>query len=1065
MDKIERAPYSETRRMKLRGMVLFSSEIISHYWPMQTFVHHNPLHNLEDLPFEDAVRRGNQLLGGKGYLTNETFRKYLRSGRIHPDHIDEALKTVVGKEQVVMGDRSISHLEVGRTHLLNGITAPCIEILDAQIKRHPDRLLIKSLSDYLASALNRESATDKPPARFHEGEVPFVPNSTLAGWCDSTLGSHIMDQLNRELIKWCEAFLDEGHATWPLPGRENGFFGAWKFLAEKEWSASGIPDSRRKIASLPILPEDALLEHLFILGIPPAFWQDYFTLHLAALPGWTGFIKWRSDQTDYEWQQAYPIDLVQYLSVRIWYERELVQQVCREKLGIDANFDLMTGKSNRQGNHSLKNEHPVTLTKTLKGDGLSLKVQKAAWCLLSLSTKLEIAPEVLMKTSPGSLWVLQGWLDDFPESDHGPVWLKAFEAGYQERLVGKIVSNLSKKRETNEEGSEKQREVRPQAQAIFCIDVRSESFRRHLEAVGDFETFGFAGFFNVFIRFRALGGRHDTYQFPVIMKSKNAVREVPRTFQGQMLTRHRTGAKMLHAGHELLHDLKENMVTPYVTVESLGWFYSLPLIGKTLFASGYRWLTARLKRIFVPPVATSLSVEKLSREEVNEMLAAEQRATIRRALRERFGDRELNLSLERLEALRLRALDELGGSEQPARDPSRYYALSPEEESAFIKELRDHYRIDHGGAFSRMERITQLGFTLNEQVFTVETALRMMGLTRRFGRLVLFCGHNSTSENNPFESALDCGACGGNGGKPNARVLAMMANKPQVREQLAKNGIVIPQDTFFIAGQHNTVTDEVELFDLEDLPPTHFNDLLRLTRDLREAGLRNSRERCVRFPEINQLLTPAKAYREVRRRSGDWSQVRPEWGLSGNAAFIVGRRELTRGIDLEGRVFLHSYDYRQDPTGRLLEIVMTGPQVVGQWINMEHYFSTMDNEVYGSGSKIYHNVVGRFGIMSGPQSDLRTGLASQTVMEGLKPYHEPMRMLTVIEASRERVSQIILRHKLLSHFYDNGWVRLAVLDPEEEIFYFYRPKEGWEPIRNGMPIPQNETQLQKEQKL
>ncbi|MBI3802626.1 MAG: DUF2309 family protein [Nitrospirae bacterium] len=273
-----------------------------------------------------------------------------------------------------------------------------------------------------------------------------------------------------------------------------------------------------------------------------------------------------------------------------------------------------------------------------------------------------------------------------------------------------------------------------------------------------------------------------------------------------------------------------------------------------------------------------------------------------------------------------------------------------------------------------------------------------------------------------------------------------MANRPLVREGLAKNGIVIPADTYFIAGEHNTTTDEIELVDLEDLPQTHRMDLHRLMDDLEEAGLRNSRERCARFPEIESLLPRAQSAREVHRRSGDWSQVRPEWGLSGNAAFIIGRRELTRKIDLEGRVFLQSYDPREDPSGRLLEILMTGPLVVGQWINMEHYFSTVDNEIYGSGSKIYHNVVGRLGVMSGPQSDLRVGLAAQTVLKGEQPYHEPIRMLSLIEGSREQIGQIIRRHKILQHYFDNEWVRLIALDPEEKRFYLYLPKRGWVPV-------------------
>ncbi|MDQ6735790.1 MAG: DUF2309 domain-containing protein, partial [Nitrospirota bacterium] len=534
--------------------------------------------------------------------------------------------------------------------------------------------------------------------------------------------------------------------------------------------------------------------------------------------------------------------------------------------------------------------------------------------------------------------------------------------------------------------------------------------------------------------------------FPVIMRARNEVREVPRSYLEHMVLKHTSRTKLLHAGHTLLHDLKEYVVTQYVMVESLGWFYGLPIIGKTAWPGLYRRFTGWIQRLFVPSIATSLTVDKLSPTDIQEMLISEQRAAIRKALRDELGFRGSRISAEFVEALRLHALNGQGGMDTSLMSAAQELTLSKGDVEAFVETLRRQYRINQRSVSWQKERITRAGFTLDEQVVTVETAIRMMGLVRNFARVVLFCAHGSTSENNPFESALDCGACGGNEGKPNARVLAMIANNPKVREQLAKSGLDIPSDTHFLAGQVDTTTDDVHLFDLEDVPATHRKDVARLLKDLREATELTSQERCTRFPEVKAQLSLSHAQAYVRERSADWSQVRPEWGLAGNASFIIGRREVTKGLNLAGRAFQHSYDYREDPTNRLLEVLMTGPQVIAQWINMEHYFSAVDNEVYGSGSKIYHNVVGRIGIMSGPLSDLRLGLARQTVMNGEAPYHEPMRLLTIIEAPRSNIAKLIGRHEVLQHFYHNEWVHLAVLDPEDGALYRYRPTGAWSRI-------------------
>ena len=1067
MEQVDRSIDIESRRMELRGVVRLAGEVIAQYWPMRTFVHHNPLHSLEYLPFEETVRRGKQSMGGNGYLPSLSYRDYLKSGRIQSRHLDDALKPLVHDKRVVIGSHTVTHGAVLRACLADGLCTPVVEPLDDQLP-DPSKSLIDRLAARIESVITFPHLRERICTIAEGDEAALGRRFTLSHWCDDTLGTQIVRQINNQLIKWCEAFLDEGHAAWSMPEREQGLYGAWKALAAQEWSLFGIADSRRMIAQLPDHPEDALLESLDALGIPTDFRQDYLSLQLTALPGWAGFIKWRGEERDYPWQQAYPAGLVKFLAIRLWYARELVHKVCREELGIEGRYNAVIAYMRAHAEeYYLRRQRVAGRLPALyaeevdrlahqKGNGWSTVLDRyrtevvprqeaaarrgAARRLLALVRSLDIDPAQIAESAPGDLKQMVDWMDAFPESDHGPVWLKAFETSYQDRLLGQLRTRANE--------ASRPAPTRPYSQSVYCIDVRSEPFRRHLESVGPHETYGFAGFFAAFIRYRAWGKEHDTEQFPVIMRAKHEVREIPRSYLDHTVSKHEARAKWVHAGHTLLHDLKENVVTPYVMVESLGWFYSLPIFGKTLLPSLYRRWTAWLGCLFVPSIATTLTVDKLAPAETEELLAAEQLAVVRKALHERIGLRSSRMTPALVEGLRQRALTEQGDPDPPLVQEAERAGLTVETVNSFVEILRRQYALNARAASRHKERITRTGIALEEQILTVDTALRMMGLTKNFARLVLFCAHGSTSDNNPYESALDCGACGGNEGKPNARVLAMMANNQTVRERLTKTGIEIPSDTHFLAGQMDTTTDEVQLFDLEDVPPTHRVDLSRLQEDLKEAAERTSHERCARFPDVQEVLVGKRAEAHVRRRSIDWSQVRPEWGLSSNTAFLVGRRELSKGLDLGGRVFLHSYDYHEDPSNRLLEVLLTAPQVVAQWINMEHYFSAVDNEVYGSGSKIYHNVVGRIGIMSGPWSDLRLGLARQTVMNGDVPYHEPMRLLTIVEAPRERIEKLIARHEVLERYYHNEWVHLVALDPNDGVWYRYRPTGEWTPIHD-----------------
>lgn len=338
-----------------------------------------------------------------------------------------------------------------------------------------------------------------------------------------------------------------------------------------------------------------------------------------------------------------------------------------------------------------------------------------------------------------------------------------------------------------------------------------------------------------------------------------------------------------------------------------------------------------------------------------------------------------------------------------------------------------------------------MGLSHEAKVLYAEAAFRLMGWTD-FAPIVVFTGHGSQTPNNPYKSSLDCGACAGNPGGPNAQVLAAICNDEAVRNDLRRRGIDLPDDTVFLAGQHNTTTDEIRLFVDESDPPVDPDVLDQLRKDLRAAQADATAERVETMNATVDAGRPTASVREAERRAADWAETRPEWGLAGNASFIVGPRALTRDLDLDGRAFLHSYDWAMDEDGTALENIMTGPLVVGEWINTQYYFSTVDNAAYGSGSKVTQNVVGKVGVVQGNGGDLMTGLPLQSLrFDDETVVHRPLRLTAVIYAPVDRVDTIVDRQARLAQLFDNEWMHLTVMDPkQDDAFLRYEPGGAWE---------------------
>lgn len=530
-----------------------------------------------------------------------------------------------------------------------------------------------------------------------------------------------------------------------------------------------------------------------------------------------------------------------------------------------------------------------------------------------------------------------------PDTDAGVaidcVLQAAFDKAWQRELLDRMAAPA-----TNKEQSRKA------VQAAFCIDVRSEVFRRALENTSaDIETIGFAGFFGFAIEYVPLGKANGGAQCPVLLTPQFTVCEEVRgatndeetEILGLRLLRRRAG--------KAWKSFKLAAVSSFGFVETMGLTYSAKLVTDAL----------GLTRTVPHPDIDGIDDD----------------------VRERLGPRVTYADID-----------------------------------GNVTGFADQTRLD-----------------------TAEGVLKAMSMTDNFARIVLLAGHGSTTVNNPHASGLDCGACGGHTGEANARVAVAILNDRGVRTGLKTRGIDVPDDTIFLAGLHDTTTDEVALYETGAVPASHAADLKQLRDWLAQAARATRAERA----GLLHLQAGKPVDAQVLHRSRDWSQVRPEWGLAGCAAFIAAPRSRTEGRDLGGRSFLHNYDWQADDGFGVLELIMTAPMVVASWISLQYYGSTVDNRAFGSGNKVLHNVVGTIGVLEGNGGDLRTGLPLQSIHDGDKLIHEPLRLNVMIEAPIDAMTAIIEKHEAVRDLLDNGWLFLFAIDEHGAVAHRYDGDLKW----------------------
>lgn len=1042
--------------------------------PILDFVHHNTLHGFQHLPFDQALAEFEALTGIHGYLPEDQNRNFYRQGRIDENDLAAAFAQSpdLQPEQRVCAvqNKIVTRQDIYRIALLFDLQAVSVSQLNWRIEElaaldkvqtdvpepvrqqllasganvvrrlwesiltklgleqaalHPENMLDLSIEQAEAwldqiqdnaqagGIVSHQQMREQAGAALDELLEQIGDGISLRGLILALTGTDILDAIRLQLIRFCASGLDEGVAAWQLPNRSQlGLYAAWRTTAQYDANPflHALRDWQQIIAELPADPIDAILLQLEHLEIPPAQWDGYLRRLALEIPGWSGLINWRQHHPNYNTNNDAAPKLSDYLAIRLTLDRLWLNQICQDTWKIEAKLGSIRG-------YFRKNLSEFMVRHRLyQGDLPEYLAHRAE------SLTLHAGSERYDRSDWQQLADLIWTWHCCPISNQG---ITAHDSGWR---LFRLCQHLG----------------------LTPADLQQLSAHDLLAMLAVLDAFTPIARGKLWLLAYEHHYREDFFQ--AVRANHERGRWAER--------KSRPDAQIVFCMDDREEGIRRHLEELNPNIETLG------AAGFFGVAMNYRGLDDTKVTPLCPIVVTPA-------HEVREIVQPDREPAL---LKHKKG-RKLNQWLSDLLHRRLRRDLLLS---QPVIDTVAPVAFAGLLGKALLPKAQQHLvtgivkqiepDVETRLMFTSTDTATaatpehpKLGYTDGEQADRVAGFLRNTGLTYGFAELVVLMGHGSISQNNPHLAAYDCGACSGRHGGPNARLFAAMANRPEVRDLLAERGIHIPADTWFVGAQHNTCNEAISWYDLDQLPTARQAKLAQLQQELLHAQKMSAHERCRRLASAPRKPTPEQALAHMEERAADFSQVRPELGHATNASAVVGRRSLTQGAFFDRRTFLISYDPTQDPEGKVLEGILLAVGPVGAGINLEYYFSTVNSERFGCGSKLPHNVTGFFGVMEGASSDLRTGLPKQ-----MTEIHEPMRLLLLVEAKTSVLVEIYERQPSIQELVGGGWVQLSAKDPDSGDIFLFRPGAGFELWRSetkDLPMRDNSPDCYREQTL